>query len=75
MNLTIRNSMARAKRRCITFSKSEDMLRMALDSFRAYYNICRPNSALKKKRGKETTPAMSLRLTGLDIQRADVFFI
>ena len=63
MNLSIRNSMARNKRKCLTFSKSEDMLNTSLDSFRAYYNLCRTHGELKKEHGKTTTPAMSLGLT------------
>lgn len=63
MNLSIRNSMARNKRKCITFSKSREMHNMSLDSFRAYHNLCRTNDELKKEHGRTMTPAMSLGLT------------
>jgi IS1 family transposase len=63
MNLSIRNSMARNKRKSLTFSKSEGMLNISLDSFRAYYNLCRTHEELKKEHGKTVTPAMSLGLT------------
>jgi len=63
MNLSIRNSVARTKRKCITFSKSEIMLRSSLDLFRADYNLCRPNIELKKEHRRTMTPAMSLGLT------------
>jgi IS1 family transposase len=63
MNLTARNSMARLKRKCITFSKSEPMLQGALDSFRSYYNLCRAHGTLRKERGGAATPAMSLGIS------------
>ena len=66
MNLSMRNSMARLKRRCITFSKSEPMLQHAPDSFRAIYNFCRPHGSLGRTANsinKHVTPAMSIGMT------------
>jgi IS1 family transposase len=69
MNLTIRNRMARLKRRCQTFSKDLRMLNLSVDVFRAIYNFCSPHSSLNMKvkcNGgifRKVTPAMELGLT------------
>lgn len=58
MNLTIRNRMARLKRRCQTFSKDIGILNQSVDVFRAMYNLCSPHSSL----GKNRTPGMEIGL-------------
>jgi len=62
MNLTIRNRMARLKRRSQTFSKDLKMLNLSVDVFRALYNFCSPHSSLGTAAGA-VTPGMSLGLT------------
>jgi len=62
MNLTIRNRMARLKRRCQTFSKNLNMLNLSVDVFRALYNFCSPHSSLGTA-AEAVTPGMSLGLT------------
>ena len=62
MNLTIRERMARLKRRCTTFSKSLDDLIGSSDLFRAIYNFCRPHMSLGIA-GRKVTPAMAMGLT------------
>jgi len=50
MNLTIRNRMARFKRRSQTFSKGLKMMTLSVDVFRSLYNFCSHHSSLDFKK-------------------------
>ena len=62
MNLTIRERMARLKRKCTTFSKDVADLQQSCDLFRSIYNFCRPHMSLGNAQ-RPVTPAMYMGLT------------
>lgn len=68
LNLTIRTFMSRMVRLTIRFSKKAEMLQNAVDTYRAYYNLCRPHSSLPLaenpcKRSEHCTPAVCQGIT------------
>ena len=47
LNLTIRNSLARFVRRCTNCSKDLKIHSLAIDFFRAWYNLVKPHQSLR----------------------------